>query len=363
MAIHKASIIGALTKVQDPGTGQGLVASGRLRAVDVTASDEVKLEVVVPNNLAPAQRFELQASILAALKPLLGDKEPHIQFAVEGKSSKKSPIPQVKNIIAIASGKGGVGKSTVSVNLALALKKKGLRVGILDADIWGPSIPTMLQLHGQKPVVEKLYGVPKIKPIDYQGVPVMSCGFVVGREQAVVLRGPRLGGLIKQFLAECLWPELDYLIVDLPPGTGDVQLTLVQTVPLTGAIMVTTPQQLSIDDALKAMNMFLLDNVNVPVLGVVENMSWFTPAEFPDHTYRLFGEGGGAALAKMGNTELLGQLPLVQAVQQAGDAGEPIMMRDEHPSQDMFMDLATAVEQAVDRRRAIKAPTEIVEVK
>ena len=235
-------------------------------------------------------------------------------------------LPQIKHIIAVGSGKGGVGKSTVSVNLALALKKEGYKTGILDADLYGPSIPTMLGLSGKRPEVETVHNQPKIKPLLAFGMPVISMGFIIEPEQAVVMRGPRLSGIIKQFFMDTIWPDLDFLIVDLPPGTGDVQLSLVQTVQLTGAVIVTTPQEVAVVDAVKALNMFQLPSVNVPIIGVVENMSWFTPAENPDRKYYLFGQGGGQKLAAYGNTKVLGQVPLIQGIREGGDNGSPAFL-------------------------------------
>jgi ATP-binding protein involved in chromosome partitioning len=249
-------------------------------------------------------------------------------------------LPHIKHIIVVASGKGGVGKSTVSVNLALGLKQLGARVGLLDADVYGPSMPTMLGLVGKRPPVRDITGVPKMLPLESYGIPSISIGYIIEEEQAVVLRGPRLAAIIKQFINDVLWPELDFLIVDLPPGTGDVQLTLVQTVPVTGAVLVTTPQEVALADAVKAMNMFLLDQINIPILGVVENMAWFTPAELPDNKYYIFGEGGGKKLAKMSKSVLLGQIPLVQSIREGGDTGKPAITQADNPAAAAFLEVA-----------------------
>lgn len=287
----------------------------------------------------------------------------HMERPSPGAADGGGPLPHVRNIIAVASGKGGVGKSTISVNLALGLQQLGYKVGLLDADLYGPSAPTMLGLKGQKPRLQVVHGSHKIVPLEAYGMPVMSIGFVVEPEQAVVLRGPRLAGILKQFIKDTLWPSLDYLIVDLPPGTGDIQLTLVQTVPLTGAVLVTTPQEVAVVDAVKAMNMFLLDSVNVPVLGVIENMSWFTPAEFPDHTYFLFGKGGGARLADIGETKLLAQIPLIQSVREGGDSGKPVMVEEEESElQGRLLEMAKAVDEQTTIRNESQGPTRIVHV-
>jgi len=221
----------------------------------------------------------------------------------------------------------------------------------------------MMGLQGQRPKIEILYGKHKIVPLQAHGVYVMSVGFIVAPEQAVVLRGPRLGGIIKQFINDCIWPDLDYLIIDLPPGTGDIQLTLVQTAPVTGAVVVTTPQEVAVIDAVKAMNMFLLDHINVPIVGVVENMSWFTPEELPDHKYRIFGEGGGKKLAKFGNTVLLGQLPLVQGIREGGDEGVPVAAGPDGILKEHFADLALQLARQVQVRNEVLQPTSVVEMK
>jgi ATP-binding protein involved in chromosome partitioning len=316
-------------------------------------------------DLPEAQKSSLNFACMEAIAVVYPDADVHIHMQrTEQESGPQSPLPHVKNIIAVASGKGGVGKSTIAINLALGLQQLGYRTGLVDADLYGPSAPTMLGLQGQKPKVQVVHGSHKIVPLEAHGMPVMSIGFVVEPEQAVVLRGPRLAGIIKQFIRDTMWPALDYLIIDLPPGTGDIQLTLVQTVPLTGAILVTTPQELAVVDAVKAMNMFLMDSLNVPILGVVENMSWFTPAELPDHKYLLFGSGGGEKLAKLGDTRLLAQIPLVQSVRECGDEGRPAVLQDpEGELAQRFMGLAKALHEQTSLRNQAKAPTRIVEIK
>jgi len=245
--------------------------------------------------------------------------------------------------------------------LALALKDLGLKVGLVDADVYGPSIPTMLGLQGKRPEVKEVYGKHKIVPLEAYGLPVMSIGFIIEAEQAIVLRGPRLGGIIKQFFNDCLWPELDVLVVDLPPGTGDVQLTMVQTVPVTGVVMVTTPQEVAVADAIKAMNMFTLPNVNVPILGVVENMSWFTPEELPENKYYLFGQGGGKRLAQKANTILMGQIPIVQSIRESGDAGHPVVLK-QTPDGKAFKVVAENLLRQISIRNEQISPTEMVKI-
>ena len=236
-------------------------------------------------------------------------------------------------------------------------------MGLIDADLYGPSIPTMLGLQGQRPKVQDVYGKPKMIPLEAYGMPVISIGFIIEPEQAVVLRGPRLAAIVKQFFNDCVWPSLDYLIVDLPPGTGDIQLTLVQTVPVTGAVLVTTPQEVATVDAVKAMNMFLLPSVNVPILGVIENMSWFTPKELPDNKYYIFGEGGGKKMAKASNSVLLGQVPLVQGIRESGDFGKPAILGENEETAEAFMEIAKNTLRQVAVRNEMLDPTKKVDIK
>ncbi|NRB50742.1 MAG: Mrp/NBP35 family ATP-binding protein [Saprospiraceae bacterium] len=363
MEIDKSVVAEALAKVKDPSSGQSIIM--RNMVVDLKVEGDNISFTIELASLNADHKSELNFACQAALQEVYPQANVHVHM-VSNNPSAQAParvLPQVKNIIAVASGKGGVGKSTVSTNLALGLKALGAKVGLMDADLYGPSIPTMFGLSGQRPKVETLYGQPKIIPLEAYGMPVISIGFIIEPEQAVVLRGPRLAGIIKQFINDTIWPELDYLVVDLPPGTGDIQLSLVQSVPVTGAVMVTTPQEVAVADAVKAMNMFMLPSVNVPILGVVENMSWFTPEELPDNKYYLFGEGGGKKLAKMANTVLLGQLPLVQAVREAGDAGKPIVLEDHPITKQAIMQIAENTARQVAMRNEMKAPTQIVQIK
>lgn len=345
--METTKIIAALAGVTDPKTGQDLITANMVRDLKVEGNNVAfALELA---NIEPAYKQQLNFACQEAILAIYPEAQVHLHMmnpqaaAPNGAPKPNNPLPHVKHIIAVASGKGGVGKSTVSVNLALALQELGHTVGLLDADVYGPSSPTMLGLKGHRPEVEQVYGKPKIKPLFSYGLPVMSVGFIVEPEQAVVMRGPRLGGIIRQFFEETVWPPLDFLVVDLPPGTGDVQLTLIQTVEVTGAVMVTTPQEVALDDAIKAMNMFLLDTVNVPILGVVENMAWFTPKELPDNKYYIFGKDGGEALAKKAGVDLLGQIPIVQSVREGGDAGEPVMLSKDDPTREIWLEIANGV--------------------
>ncbi len=364
MAIEKIKVVEALSKVVDPVSGQDIITLNMVLNLDVEGNN-VNFNIELPNLAYPSKQ-ELNFACIQAVQEVYPQANVNAHMMAKGgartTTAPNNAVPQVKNIIAVASGKGGVGKSTVAVNLALGLQKLGARVGLIDADLYGPSIPTMLGLQGQRPKVKEVYGKPRIVPLEAHGIHAISIGFIIEPEQAVVLRGPRLSAIIKQFFQDCVWPELDYLIVDLPPGTGDVQLSLVQTVPVTGVVMVTTPQEVAFVDAIKAMNMFLLPNVNVPILGVVENMSWFTPAELPDNRYYLFGKGGGAQLAKESKTMLLGQVPLVQAVREGGDAGQPIILQESNPAAEALLKVARNTIQQVALRHEMLAPTKKVQV-
>jgi ATP-binding protein involved in chromosome partitioning len=355
-------IVAALRNVKDPKSGVDIITAKMVEDFRLD-NDIIAFSIVLKSNDA-----ELKSALNFACMEEIGKIFPqaqvhiHVKIKSDTENVVDSVLPQVKNVIAVASGKGGVGKSTVAVNLSVALANAGYKVGLIDADLYGPSIPTMMGLNGQRPKVELLYGKHKIIPLFAHGVHVISIGFIVEPEQAVVLRGPRLGGLLRQFIQDCLWPELDYLIIDLPPGTGDIQLTLVQTVPVSGAVMVTTPQEVAVIDAVKAMNMFLLPNVNVPILGVVENMSWFTPAELPENKYYIFGKGGGERLSEMAGVPLLAKIPIVQSVRESGDKGSPAASQKNHALTDLFQKFAANTVDQLALRNELYEPTRIVKV-
>jgi ATP-binding protein involved in chromosome partitioning len=363
MALDNNMVLDVLRRIKDPKSGVDII-SARMIEDFVVEGQKIGFSIVLKT-----QDQELKSALnfacMTELQQAFPESQVHIHLKVKSDQSGDDTdkvLPQVKNIIAIASGKGGVGKSTVSVNLAISLANQGYKVGLIDADLYGPSIPTMMGLVGQRPKIELLYGKHKILPLQAYGVHVISVGFIVEPEQAVVLRGPRLGGLLRQFIQDCLWPELDYLLIDLPPGTGDIQLTLVQTVPVTGAILVTTPQEVATIDAIKAMNMFLLPNVEVPILGIVENMSWFTPAELPDNKYYIFGQGGGQRLADLAESTLLAQIPLVQSVREGGDNGRPAAAQSDHALATLFSDFSKKVVRHVELRHELYEPTRIVKM-
>ena len=269
-------------------------------------------------------------------------------------------LPQVKNVIAISSGKGGVGKSTVSANLAIALARLGYKVGLLDADIFGPSIPKMFSVEDARPYSENIGGRDLIQPIEKYGVKILSIGFFVDPDQAILWRGSMASNALKQLIADANWGELDYFLIDLPPGTSDIHLTIVQSLAITGAVVVTTPQEVSLAAAIKGVNMFVNEKVGVPILGVVENMAWFTPAELPGNKYYIFGKEGGKRMAEAFNIPLIGQIPLVQSICESGDAGTPIAMRQETPDGQAFMQVAAALVANVDRRNSELPETKIV---
>lgn len=360
--MNKEAILNLLRAVRDPQTGRDIISANMVQNLEIDGHN-VNFSLVVPS-LQMHGKADLNFACIGVIVEQFPQANVNVHFVARAPGSQEStsPVPQIKNIIAVASGKGGVGKSTVAVNLALGLKKLGARVGLMDADVYGPSIPTMLGLVGQRPKVQQVTGQMKMVPLDAYGMPVISIGNIIEPEQAVVLRGPRLAAVIKQFFNEVLWDDLDFMIVDLPPGTGDVQLTLVQTVPVTGVVLVTTPQDVALADALKAMNMFLLPQINVPILGVVENMAWFTPEELPHNKYYIFGQGGGKKLALASNSVLLGQVPLVQGIREGGDSGKPAVLSEGSIVAEAFLTVAQNTLRQVAVRNEMMEPTKVVKL-
>jgi ATP-binding protein involved in chromosome partitioning len=352
-----------LNSVRDPLTGQPITTAERIRKLEVE-DQEVRLTLLYTKALSPEQKSALNFACMNAINAEFPQARVHVHLETQLNpgEQERSVLPQIRNIIAVASGKGGVGKSTVSSTLALSLFQQGYRTGIIDADLYGPSIPTMFGLSGQRPKLVDVLGKPKIVPLDKDGLKIMSIGFIVEADQAVVLRGPRLAGIIKQFIEECIWPELDYLVIDLPPGTGDIQLTLVQTLPLTGVIMVTTPQKVAVIDAVKAMNMFRLPSIKVPILGVIENMSWFSPPDDPNKKYYIFGQGGGTELAHSAESKLLGEVPLIESIRSSGDSGLPSVGGASVALKEIWNNITDQVVQAVELRNMADA-TRIVKIK
>jgi ATP-binding protein involved in chromosome partitioning len=359
--IDNNKVVQALREVIDPSSGHDIISQQIVSDFKI-AGNQISFSL----NLEKADSKVKSAVYFAceqAVKAVYPDADLNVHMKAEApKQGGNKTLPQIKNLIAVGSGKGGVGKSTMSLNLAMGLKAKGYSVGIMDADLYGPSIPTMLGITEEKPKVVQVYDKHKLIPIESNGLHAISIGNIIDPEQAVVLRGPRLGGIIKQFVYDCVWPELDFLIIDLPPGTGDIQLTLVQTLALTGAVMVTTPQEVAVADAIKATNMFKLPHVNVPILGIIENMSWFTPQEMPDKKYFIFGENGGKKLSKYADTMLLGQMPLIAAARASGDKGQPAYGEVSEVEQH-FAPIVENFLKQLSLRHEFMAPTERVQIK
>ena len=366
MAIYPTLILEALKNVRYPGTGKDIVSSGMVE-------DDIKIEgMKVSFSLITEKQNDpfIKSVVKMAEQAILthADKDIEIKGNITVKSKQaprpalKQLLPGVKNIIAVASGKGGVGKSTVCSNLAIALAQKGYKVGLLDADIFGPSIPKMFATEDAAPMLEKKDGRDLIIPIEKYGVKMLSIGFFVKKEDAVVWRGAMAGNALKQLIADADWGELDYFLIDFPPGTSDIHLTLVQTLPIGGAVIVSTPQEVALADAKKGISMFTGDKINIPILGLVENMAWFTPAELPENKYYIFGKEGCKKLAEEKGYELLGQIPLVQSIREGGDDGRPVALNTDSITGMAFDALADNVIEAIDKRNKDLPPTHIVEV-
>jgi ATP-binding protein involved in chromosome partitioning len=363
MALTKENVLKALSTVLDPDIKQDLVTLNMIQDVEIKGNS-LAFTVMLTTPACPLKEV-IKNDCLSAIEKHLGqDVEIDITMSSAVTSTRDNAplLPKVKNIVAVASGKGGVGKSTVTANLAVALAKTGAKVGIIDADIFGPSIPTMFNCEKEQPGIRKEGEKNKIIPIEQYGVKLISIGFLTDSENAVVWRGPMASSALKQFIGDTEWGELDYLLIDLPPGTSDIHLTLVQTVPVTGAVLVTTPQKVALADAQKGLSMFKQPQINVPVLGVVENMAYFTPEELPENKYYIFGENGGKRLAEKFEVPFLGEIPLVQGIREAGDIGYPAVMKDDFTAE-AFQALARSVAQKIAIRNAQQAETKKVELK
>lgn len=363
MKFSSSDIEKALSTVNDPDLKQDLVSLKMIRDIKVSDS-KVSFTVVLTTPACPLKE-KIRQDCVDAITPVIGknvELEIFMTSSVTSTRDNAPLLPHVKNIIAISSGKGGVGKSTVTSNLAVALARAGAKVGILDADISGPSIPVMFNCEHEQPQVKVVNGKNLIVPLVQYGVKLLSIGFLTPPDSAVVWRGPMASSALKQFIGEAEWGELDYLFIDLPPGTSDIHLTLVQTVPVTGAIIVTTPQKVALADATKGLVMFKQPSINVPVLGIIENMAYFTPEELPDNKYFIFGKGGGRILSEKFNVPLLGQIPLVQSIRESGDSGFPAVMK-EGLTATAFNDLAESVAREIAIRNATLGHTKKVEMK
>jgi ATP-binding protein involved in chromosome partitioning len=358
----KEQVMQALSNVQEPDLGKDLVTLNMIQDV-VIDGNNVSFTIVLTTPACPMKDLMSNASKNAI--HLLVNKEANVQvnFTSNTSSNRKDPksvLPNVKNIIAVVSGKGGVGKSTVAANFALTLAQGGAKVGLMDADIYGPSVPIMFGVRGERPQMTEINGKGMIVPMEKYGIKFMSIGLLVNERDAVVWRGPMASSAIKQFVTDVLWGELDYLIIDMPPGTGDIHLTLVQTVPVTGAIVVTTPQDIALADAKKAVAMFAQTQIKVPIIGLVENMAYFTPAELPNNKYYIFGKEGGKRLAEEYDLNFLGQIPLVQSIREGGDSGKPIMVTDETITKKAFEDFTANAVRSIAMRNAEMPVTELL---
>ncbi len=348
-------VLEALSNVQEPDLGKDLVTLNMIKDIAIDG-DHVSFTLVLTTPACPMKDM-MQTACTNAIKILVNKnavvKVNFTSNTTTKRTDAKTILPNVKNIIAIVSGKGGVGKSTVAANLALALSQGGAKVGLMDADIYGPSVPIMFGVRGERPMMIDVGAEkPMIAPVDRYGIKLISIGFLVDEKNAVVWRGPMASSAIRQFVTDVFWDELDYLVVDMPPGTGDIHLTLMQTVPVTGAVIVTTPQDVALADAKKGIAMFGQAQLNVPIIGLVENMSYFIPAELPENKYYIFGKDGGKRLADEYDLPFLGQIPLVQSIREGGDMGVPIMMSDDLITKKAFQGFAAHVVRSIAMRNA-----------
>lgn len=357
-------VLKALSNVQEPDLGKDLVTLNMVKDI-VISGNNVSFTVVLTTPACPLKDMIKNACINAIKILVSKEAEVTVNFTSNTTSNRLDPktiLGGVRNIIAIVSGKGGVGKSTVAANFALALSEGGAKVGLMDADIYGPSQHIMFGIRGERPMMKENGGKGLIVPIEKFGIKVMSIGLLIDEKQAVIWRGPMVSSAIRQFVTEVDWGELDYLVIDMPPGTGDIHLTMVQTVPVTGVIVVTTPQTVALADAKKGIAMFGQAQLKVPVIGLVENMSYFTPAELPENKYYIFGKDGGKYLAEEFDIPLLGQIPLVQSIREGGDIGVPMMISDDEVSKKAFREFAGNAARGIAMRNANIPVTEIQEV-
>ena len=342
-------VLKALGNVQEPDLKKDLVTLNMVRDI-IISENSVEFTVVLTTPACPMKELIRRNCEKAIHNHIDEGLEVIVNFTANTSSIRvdlTSVLPGVKNIIAVVSGKGGVGKSTVAANLALALSQQGAKVGLMDADIYGPSVPIMFGVRGQRPLMENVDGKDKIVPLEQHGIKLISIGLLVDEKSAVVWRGPMASSAIRQFVTDVHWGELDYLVIDMPPGTGDIHLTLVQTIPVTGAVVVTTPQEVALSDAKKAISMFSQAQTKVPIIGLVENMAWFTPAELPDSKYYIFGKDGGKHLADQLDMNFLGQIPLVQSIREGGDKGAPAMLGGDAQTHEAFSAFAAETIRAI----------------
>ena len=368
MSFNKQDIYKALETITAPGEGKSLIEGNNVKNV-VIFGDEVNVDVTISNPTLQAKK-KIEAEITKAIQTHVNSKiEVKINLKVEKPASKQDPnlirgqeIPNIKNIIAIASGKGGVGKSTITSNVAISLAKMGFSVGVLDADVYGPSQHIMFDVEKSRPLSVNVDGRSKMKPVENYGVKLLSLGFFTDPDQAVIWRGPMASKALKQLIFDADWGELDFLLIDLPPGTGDVHLSIVQALPINGAVVVSTPQNIALADAKKGVAMFQQESIKVPVLGIIENMAYFTPEELPDNKYYIFGKDGAKNLAEDIKTKFLGEIPLVQSIREAGDVGHPVALQEGTVLEQSFNDITKEMVSELLKRNANLPPTEVVRI-
>ncbi len=367
MKLSKQDILKALETISVPGEGGNMVETGAVKNV-MTFGDEVIVDITIKNPSLQAKK-RTEVDILKTIHELVYEKAKiTVNVKVEAPEAPKvnvikgNAIPGIQNIIAVASGKGGVGKSTVTANLAVSLQKMGFKVGILDADIYGPSIPIMFDVEKERPLALDINGKSKMKPIENYGVKVLSIGFFTQPDQAVVWRGPMAAKALNQMIFDAHWGEIDFLLIDLPPGTGDIHLSIMQSLPITGAVIVSTPQVVALADAHKGVAMFQQETINVPVLGVIENMAYFTPNELPNYKYYIFGKDGAKNLAADLKIPFLGAIPLVQSIREAGDVGSPAALQEDTPLSEAFKEITQNVVQELVNRNEALPPTEAIKI-
>ena len=366
MKFNKKDIEQALKTITVPGEGQNMIDSQAVKNI-IVFGDEVIVDITISNPSLQAKK-RTEVDILKTIHELVYAKAKitiniKVEAIVKPKNEiKGKSIPGIQNIVAVASGKGGVGKSTVTSNLAVTLSKMGFKVGILDADIYGPSIPIMFDVQNEKPLAVTVDGKSKMKPVENYGVKILSIGFFTKPDQAVVWRGPMAAKALNQMIFDASWGELDFLLIDLPPGTGDIHLSIMQALPITGAVVVSTPQTVALADAKKGVAMFQQESINVPVLGIIENMAYFTPEELPEQKYFIFGKKGAKHLAEDLQVPFLGEIPLVQNVREAGDFGRPAAMQTATAAQEAFNIITQNVAQEVVRRNTALPPTDAIKI-
>ncbi|MBP8792374.1 MAG: Mrp/NBP35 family ATP-binding protein [Lutibacter sp.] len=365
MSYNKKDITKALETITAPGEGKSLIESGAVKNI-VTFDKEIIVDVTIANPTLQAKK-KIEVEIMKVLHQLIDVKaDVKVNVTSDTKNEPLKPekpkVPGIKNIIAIASGKGGVGKSTITSNMAISLQKMGFNVGILDADIYGPSIHLMFDVANAKPLSVEIDGRSKMVPVESYGIKLLSLGFFTDPNQAVIWRGAMASKALNQLIFDAHWGELDFLLIDLPPGTGDIHLSIVQSVPITGAVIVSTPQNIALADAKKGVAMFKQETINVPVLGIVENMSYFTPAELPDNKYYIFGKDGAKNLAEDIETAFLGEIPLVQSIREGGDVGHPVALQDNSPLEKAFSEITKNTLTELVKRNNDLPPTEVVRI-